>query len=126
MRLLKQASACGDDDRVVALIQQWRSAGREVTERLFRMIPEPEAEPVKRSKGWGWGWDETPFAEPLPDECTAFIRDECGVKNGEIVDPDGVPLFQDEVNLDDILPAAGGRTVAGRPPWVSRPDSNLQ
>lgn len=120
IRVLKQAQACGEDERVLALIQQWRAAGREVTERLFRMIPEPEPEVPKMSKGWGWGWDETPFAEPMPQACVEFIRDECGVKDGEIVDPDGLPVFADEVSLDDILPRSGGKTA--RPPRASNHD----
>lgn len=110
MRVLKQASACKNDDRIIALIQQWRAAGREITERLFRMIPEPDHQPelLKRSKGWGWGWDEAPFSEPLSPECHLYIRDECGVRNGEIVDPDGTPLCQDEVMLDDVLDGNAG------------------
>lgn len=124
--MLKQAAACADDDRVVALIAQWRAAGREVTERLFRMIPEPEPEPrTLRSKSWGWGWDETPFAESLPDSCTAYIRDECGVRDGEIVDPNGVPLFEDEAGIDDVLPktTAAGK---GRPPRIPPHDGCAQ
>lgn len=121
IRVLKQAQACGEDERVLALIQQWRAAGREVTERLFRMIPEPEPEWPKRTKGWGWGWDDTGFSKPMPQACVDFIRDECGVKNGEIVDPDGLPVFADEVSLDDILPRSGGK--AARPqPRVSNHD----
>lgn len=120
VRVLKQASACGEDERVVALIQQWRAAGREVTERLFRMIPEPEPELPQRSKGrssgWGWGWDET-FTEPVSRACVEFIRDECAVKNGEIVDPEGVPL-QDDVALDDLLPRGGGRVVEAKRPRI--------
>ncbi|EJT51796.1 hypothetical protein A1Q1_07027 [Trichosporon asahii var. asahii CBS 2479] len=124
VRVLKQASACGEDERVVALIQQWRAAGREVTERLFRMIPEPEPELPQRSKGrssgWGWGWNET-FTEPVSRACVAFIRDECAVKNGEIVDPEGVPL-QDDVALDDLLPRGGGRVVEAKRPRILTDD----
>lgn len=123
IRVLKQASACEEDERVVALIQQWRAAGREVTERLFRMIPEPEVEmPKQRRSDWGWGWDETGFTTQLPQGCVEFIRDECVVKDGEIVDPDGVVLFQDEMELDDILPTGGDRAAVKRRPRIATDD----
>lgn len=117
LRTLKQAAKCEEDAHIAKLIGRWRAAGREVTERLFRMIPEPEPEFIKpaRASGWGWSWDETPFRSEITDEHHTYLRNECEVKNGEIFDSDGVPLFKDDITLDDVLTKQATRVRTSSP-----------
>jgi hypothetical protein len=114
IRTLRQAvkyvSSEDEDERLARLVHTWREAGREVSDRLFALLPQPSEDDERRGKkpssSWGWGWDDEDAAadryqpEPLTKEQVQYFLDAPTNANGDAVDENGVPLFGDDVDDD--------------------------
>jgi hypothetical protein len=119
IRTLKQAirylNEPEEDERLEQLISTWREAGRTVAELLFPKFPRPEdnkgtdhykshayhaASSWDEPKPWGQpgeGWDD------LTEEQKRYLIDADTNERGEMVDNDGNPIFQLEMDLDKFV-----------------------
>jgi hypothetical protein len=119
IRTLKQAvrylNEPEEDERLEQLISTWREAGRNVAELLFSKFPKPEdnkgtdhytslpyhaVSSWEEAKPWGQpgeGWDD------LTEEQKKYLIDADTNDRGEMVDHDGNPIFQLEMDLDKFI-----------------------
>lgn len=111
VRTLRQAVKyvqADEDERLSRLVHTWREAGREVTDRLFALLPQPEEEVGVGGKGsMGWGWDEPEtYTEPLSKDQLEYLANARSNDKGEMVDDEGIPLFGGEDDIESILDQA--------------------
>jgi hypothetical protein len=95
-RTLRQAvkyqNELEEDERLQHLINQWRTAGRDVVEQIFDRIPKPtENDEVKQGRNpWMSGGDDM---MELTDEQEKWLENCDKNEDGEPIDHDGNPLI---------------------------------
>lgn len=99
VRTLKQAIRYLDpeeDARLVSLISVWRDAGREIADRLFSILPPPEAPRA-------WGWDgEGISGNDGPAEPSEFTWDRGAMLSRLGVDPALLGWNAEDEDWDEI------------------------
>jgi hypothetical protein len=96
-RTLRQAvkyqNELEEDERLQHLINQWRTAGRDVVEQIFDRIPKPsENDEVKQARNpWMSGRDDM---MELTDEQEKWLENCDKNEDGEPIDDEGNPLIQ--------------------------------
>lgn len=108
-RSLRQAvryhTDISEDERLLELIRQWRSAGRDVVEQIYDRVPKPDpsAETDRPGGSWffgpgGGGGGRQEF--DLTDEQERWLAHCPKNDDGEPVDEEGNTLFQP---ADDLM-----------------------
>lgn len=107
IRTLRQATkyvSSDDDTHIAQLVHTWREAGREVTDRLFALLPKPAEEEQRGKSSWGWGWEDDGCddfqPEPITKEQVQYVLDAKTNANGDPVDENGMPLFGEDIDDD--------------------------
>ncbi|CAK9781678.1 hypothetical protein CC85DRAFT_324795 [Cutaneotrichosporon oleaginosum] len=88
----------GEDVVIQGRIHTWRQAGRDVTDLLFALIPEPPDDtaphlPLSRWDDWGFSNDSN--SAGLSSRQLEYLRNAPTNANGDVLDERGDPIFGD-------------------------------
>ncbi|KAK4683864.1 hypothetical protein P7C73_g6352, partial [Tremellales sp. Uapishka_1] len=119
-RIFKQAykykTEPEDEQRVVELIGIWKEAGREITEKLFDLLPKPEeGERDRPYQSFGYDFGGRREDDALTNAQREFLRNAPRNEDGDAVNEDGVPLIPEPPTEEEMGKFYKGE--AGRPSY---------
>ena len=96
------------DDQLQTLIEQWRTAGRDVVERLFSLAPKPDDADDPPGRGGGPSSTSHPWSgegmmtHTLTEEQREYLAKAPTNADGDPVDHEGNPLLPEMMGDDEL------------------------